>query len=373
MKTLIRLDLNVPIKNGTITDNSKISSYSKYLQKLSKTNKIAVFTHLGRPQNQEPELSTKNLIPELEKTWKLQVVFQKNYDAHTIQKQLTQLKPKQILLLENTRFFEWEKSNNHKQAKTLASCFDQYIFDAFASAHRKHMSTHAISDFLPSSIGNTTQIEITNLNQALELPSPLVVMGGAKAQTKLMIIEEFLPKARHILVGGILANTFLKAQGFNIQNSLFEENLLKHCRNLLNSAHGNKIILPFDFLLADSPHSTQARTAEILKTNEMILDIGPKTSKYYQEIISQNPNIIFNGPMGYLENPTFRKHSIQILQEISRQENTFLGGGDSLKLIKLAKLTNQDFTFVSMGGGAMLQNIAGQGQLETINKIKQSQ
>jgi len=372
MKTLLRLDLNVPITNGIVSDHSKISSYSKYINKIKHKYKLAIFTHLGRPKNKESELSTKNLIPVIEKLWKVEVVFEDSYDSKQIKDKLDQLQKNQILLLENTRFFDWEKQNSSKHAKLIASCFDHYIFDSFATAHRNHLSTHAISDFLPSSIGDTTKTEIKELTQTLSLEKPLIIMGGAKAQTKLMIIERFLPNASHILIGGILANTFLKAQGFNIQASLYEEKLIKHCQNLLNSPHSDKIILPFDFKLATNISADSARTAEILKTDEMILDIGPKTCAHFLSIIESNNNIIFNGPMGYIENPIFAKSSIEIIRSISQQSNTYLGGGDSLKLMKLAKLTPKSFKFVSMGGGAMLEFIAQNGQLETIQKIKQS-
>jgi len=373
MKTLLRLDLNVPIKNGTIKDTSKINSYTKSIKNLVKNNQLAVFSHIGRPKNNEQELSSKNLIPTLEKIWQVKVRFIADYSSEKITKALNTLDSNEIILLENTRFFDWEKSNDHSQAKQIASNFDQYILDAFASSHRCHLSTDAISDYLPSKLGDTCKQEVDNLTQAIHLQNPTIIMGGAKAQTKLMIIERFLEDSKEILVGGILANTFLKAQGFNIQKSIYEESLVKHCQTILQSKNSHKIILPFDFLVAESLESTDCRHTEILKPNEIILDIGPKTTQHFTQAISKNSNIIFNGPMGYIENPTFANGSIHTIQAICKQTNSYIGGGDSLKLMSLAKLNLKDFKFVSMGGGAMLEFIAEQGKLKPITKIKKSQ
>jgi phosphoglycerate kinase len=370
MKTLIRLDLNVPIKNGNITDHSRITNYTSSMQELaSKGNKICIITHLGRPKNHDPKLSTKNLIPDLEKAWKRNIIFVPIYDPVLINQQLENLKDNQILLLENTRYFEFEKNNDLKIAKKIASCFDRFIFDAFSTAHRKHMSTNAIAKYLPSSLGSTCKYEIKNLQETLNAEKPLIIMGGAKAQTKLTLIETFLKNCSNILVGGVLANTFLKAQGFNIQKSKYEPELIKFCKTLLQSPNSYKIILPFDFLSCKNLNDTNYRTTEILSQNEIIADIGPKSTQKFKEIIEKSNTVIFNGPLGYIENTNFSKNSIKILKEISKTEKSYLGGGDTLKLIKLAKLANKNFSFVSMAGGAMLEFLANNGDLEVINEI----
>lgn len=372
MKTLIRLDLNVPIKNGEIKDNSRIKNYTNSIQDLlSQNNKICIITHLGRPKNHDPKLSTKNLIPVLEKLWKLNIVFIETYDPVLISNKLENLKDNQILLLENSRYFDFEKNNDLKMAKKIASCFDKFIFDAFSTAHRKHMSTNAIAKYLPSSLGVTCKYEIKNLQETLKADNPLIIMGGAKAQTKLALIETFLDNCSNILIGGVLANTFLKAQGFNIQNSKYEVELIKFCKTILQSPNSHKIILPFDFLSCKNLEDTNYRTTEILNKNEIIADIGPKSTQKFKEIIQKANTVIFNGPLGYIENTNFSQNSINILKEISKTEKSYLGGGDTLKLIKRANLSHKDFTFVSMAGGAMLEFLANNGKLEVINEIIQ--
>ncbi len=373
MKTLLRLDLNVPIKNGQVKDTSRIENYTTYIQDLLKNNnKVTIITHLGRPKNKEPEYSTKNLIPELEKIWNVKIVFIDSYDPQVINMNLSKLGTHEILLLENTRFFEFEKANDTKEAKKIASAFDNFIFDAFSTSHRKHLSTNAIVKFLPSTLGKTCKEEINNLNQALNTNKPLIIMGGAKAQTKLELIETFLKSASYILVGGVLANTFLKAQGFNIQKSLYEENLIKFCQNILQNPNSKKIILPFDFLVTKDLDSVDYRETEILKSDEKIADIGPKTTKRFIELITQSESIIFNGPLGYIENINFVSHSKQILETVSKSKHSFLGGGDTLKLLNLTDKTKTDFSFVSMAGGAMLEYLAKNGNLEVIEEIKNS-
>ena len=372
MKVLIRLDLNVPISNGEITDDSRISNYTQYIQSLCTNNKVCVITHLGRPKGEDPTLSTKKLKKSLEQHWKLEVIFVDSYDNTKIQSTISNLKKGQIILLENTRFFEFEKANDTKVAKQLAQCFDRFIFDAFSCSHRKHLSTNAITKFLPSTLGKTCTNEIINLQKALKLENPLLVMGGAKAQTKLMLIDHFLDKASNILIGGVLANTFLKAQGFNIQESKYEPQLIKYCQSLLQKPTSKKIILPIDFKVSNNLESDSYRTTEILKKNELIADIGPKTTKKYIEIIRQSNGAIFNGPLGYIENSIFQNSSVSIIEEISKLEQSYLGGGDTLKVLNLGQKKHSDFTFVSMAGGAMLEFLAHNGKLEVIENIIKS-
>ena len=371
MKTLIRLDLNVPIKNGKITDDTRIQNYTQSIRKLVESKqKIAIFSHLGRPKKYEEELSTKILIPSLETNWKYKIVFCESYDPKTIDTYLANLNESEILLLENTRFYEWEKSNDEVFAKSLAKSFDQYILDAFSSSHRKHLSTSAITKFLPSKIGDTCSKEITELTKALSKSKPVIIMGGAKAQTKLKLIETLLPSADKILIGGVLANTFLKAQGFKIGNSLYEEELIKHCQSLLQNKESNKIILPFDFKTATTLEDKITRDTEIIKSDELIGDIGPKTTEKYLEIIQKAENIIFNGPTGYLENTEFAKSSMDIIRSIKERPYSCLGGGDTLKLLKKSQLKKSDFSYVSMAGGAMLEFLANNGKLEVLENIK---
>ena len=371
MKVLIRLDLNVPIKDGKVKDSARISNYTNYINKLvAKGDKICIITHLGRPKNKDPELSTQNLLTELETIWNINVKFLDSYETNEIKNQLDKLEDKTILLLENSRYFSFEKSNDLKQAKKIAQCFDKFIFDAFSTAHRKHLSTNGITKFLPSTLGETCKNEIKNLKQALDSKNPLIIMGGAKAQTKLELIETFLNSASHILVGGVLANTFLKAQGFKIQKSKYEPELVKFCKSLLQSSNSHKIILPFDFTVGETLQTSQTRNTEILKENELIGDIGPKTTAKFTSLIKESNTVIFNGPMGYTENTLFKESSVQILNAISNVNESFLGGGDTLKLMTLANKKTSQFTFVSMAGGAMLEFLAKNGELEVINEIE---
>jgi phosphoglycerate kinase len=369
MHILIRLDLNVSIDNGVVKDNSRILACKQTIDHYKKQAKLCILSHLGRPDGITEQLSLKNLIPELEKAWDCQVVFSDNYDSDSIRSKLQGLQANQILLLENTRFYDWEKSCNQTVAAQIASSFDRFVFDAFACSHRKHLSTYALANHLPSQLGPLTKKEILNLQLSLAYPNPVLVMGGAKAKTKIKLIQHFIDQASQILLGGVMANTFLKAKGIAIGSSVCDDDLIPACQELLNKA-ADKIVLPSDFCCANSLTDQQTHNTAQVLDNQTIGDIGSQTIKNYTEILANSQAIIFNGPMGYTDNPNFCTGSESVLKAIAKSPKATLGGGDTIKLLNQFEIDPNSFSFVSTGGGAMLEFLAKDGRLEVLDFVQ---
>lgn len=378
-KVIVRTDYNVKFdsKSKSIVDTTRLTrSASSIKTLLQNNNKIVICSHFGRP---DPNLSSKEnqifslqqIIPELEKILGVKIKFITKYPSQELQKALTSLNPhKEIILLENTRFFKQEKENDSEWAETISKGFDYFVFDAFGASHREHSTTHAIQKFLPSLKGDLVSQELKQLNPLLKSPQkPLnIVLGGAKIKTKIGIIKNFLDKADHILIGGALANTFLKAQGYEVGQSKYEPEKLEVASEIFEKAKNSstKLILPIDYVTVDGSVKSLLETTP----KDSLLDIGPLTITRFQNILKDSQTIIFNGPVGVFSKLNYSKGTKLLLETISENKNTtILGGGDTLDALQLFEIPQAKFTHVSTGGGAMLKYLEGK-TLPTLEKLK---
>ena len=355
---VLRCDLNVPMKNQTITDDSRIKASLPSIRLLQekKAKKITILSHFGRPKEGEisPSSSLNPVAKALASLLKTEVILAESIDeAKRIDAP--------IVLLENTRFFEGESTNLDSLATAFASLGELFIMDAFATIHRAHASTSGIAKKMKTAvIGPLVEKEIQALDRLLHQPKkPMIaIIGGAKVSSKLALLESLIPKVDIMIPGGGIANTFLAAQGLSLGKSLVEQNLLTTAVSLLEKAQNAKtqILLPIDGLCAKSlEENEQAEALDISKISEdmAIFDIGPKTQERYKKALEQASSILWNGPVGVFEHPLFEKGTISIAHKIAALDAFSLaGGGDTLAAINHAKV--QGFSYLSTGGGAML-------------------
>ncbi len=392
---LVRVDFNVPINkkggNKTITDDRRIQASLNTISFLLKHNaRIILVSHLGRPKGKsDSDLSLQPVADHLAQVLKQPVELVRDYFSTKKKEALPQT---QIILLENVRFYPQEKQNDAAFGKYLASLADVYINEAFSAAHRKHASVVAVTKYLPSLAGFALEEEVTHLNQLMQKPKrPFVmVIGGAKISDKVSAIKNLSHIADTVLVGGGVANNFLKADGFNIARSYLEDtpvdaqkegiNFVEFADDLLDENQQEhsllngyipipKIIYPIDVIAARSINSEKIRRINLLSKNgkkssminksDMYLDIGPKTIQLFSQIISQAKTIFWNGPMGVFEKPHFVQGTKKIAQAIAQSKATsILGGGDTIAAINQFKL-NKKYSYISAAGGAALAFLAG--------------
>jgi phosphoglycerate kinase len=369
-RVLLRVDYNVPMKDGKVAEDSRIVQTLPTIQYLLKQNaRLIICSHLGRPEGKTVESMRMRPAAEyLGKLLKEPIKIMKESSGAEVQKAAKELQPGQILFLENLRFHIGEENNDPAFAKQLASLAEVFVSDSFATAHRAHASTAGVSKYLPSYAGYLMQREIEELSTLTEKPAkPLtIIVGGAKIDTKIGIIKNFLKKADTFLVGGGLANTFLAAEGFNVGKSLYEANKIAIAQDTLIAAEQLRIgfVLPEDVIVADEI-KPDAQTVDIPAEDvigEMqILDIGKKTIKKFADIIKKSKTVIWNGPVGYSEMKPFSRGTAVIAQTLvwSPQVKSILGGGDTVEAIKRLGFKEEQFTFVSTGGGAMLEFLEG--------------
>ncbi len=363
---LIRVDFNVPLgKNGKILDDTRIHLGLPSIQYALKNGaaKIIIMSHLGRPSGEiNPELSLKKVAAHTAKLLRAPVTFINTWDFAEIKKTISESKDT-VFMLENVRFQKGEGSPNSTFAKSLSTLGDIFLNDAFATAHRAHASNVGITRYIPSFPGLLLAKEVETLNQLMKKPAhPLIlIMGGAKMSEKLVTMESLGRTADTILVGGGLANTFFKAQGFEVGNSLAEDALMSKARWLLHRA---PITLPVDVMVADPANPTATRVVEIDHTSktvcnapECILDIGPKTRELYAGKIKEAKTLLWNGPMGHYEIKPFDRGTIAIAKAISAHARkhvmSIVGGGETIDALNRAKAARK-VSWVSSGGGALL-------------------
>lgn len=361
-RILLRVDFNVPLKqNGEIADDSRIRETIptiKYL--LDHENKLIIASHLGRPEKRNEMESLKKVEERLR-------TYLPDYKSFFVQDFLTQRqllegqKEKEFAVLENLRFYPGEAINDKEFAKQLAEIADVYVNDAFAVSHRSAASVVEIAKILPSYGGFLLKKEITNLRKITENPKkPMVaILGGKKISTKISFINKLVKISDFILLSGGLANTFLAASGYEIGNSLYRKEEMEQANLLITLAKSNnsKIVLPEDAIVGHDPNGehSEVRLINNLKKDDQILDIGPKTQALFETIISKAMTIIWNGPLGYFENPLFRRGTDFVYYAIEQnpQAISVIGGGDTIAAI--ADRDNLDkITHISTGGGAML-------------------
>ena len=369
-KVLLRLDLNVPLDNGRITDSTRIDKILPTINFLLKHDtKIIILSHVGRPKGKiVKELSLKPICEDLKK--KL------NKDIKLITKALKEIESKdlfnnrdeEIVMLENLRFYNEEEENNNEFAKHLASLADIYVNDAFSCSHRAHTSIFEITKFLPSYAGLQLNLEIDALTKITsEVKKPITcIIGGSKISTKINIIKNLIPKFDNIVIVGGMANNILKYKGHNIGKSIQEDNCDQIIEEIfyLSKIEQCKIIYPEDVAVSEDLNGLPAiKELNDISKDELILDIGPKTIKNIIDIIDESKTILWNGPAGYFENPNFAKGSFEIAKKIivKNKNHTFYsvaGGGDTVALLNKLGAINS-FSFVSTAGGAFLEYLEG--------------
>ncbi len=359
---LLRVDFNVPLKNGRIADDARIKSALPTINYLlSGGAKVVILTHLGRPDGKiVPELSTKILAEHLGKLLKKKVIHLEAMPAPDMLKRMISQVAGQIVMLENVRFWPGEEKNDKKFAKQLAEFGDFYVNDAFSVSHRAHASVEAITHFLPSLAGLQLQKEVENLAQILESPlhPKAAIIGGAKLDTKVRVIKNLMKKTDWVLVGGAIANNFIKAQGHQVGQSKIDLKELPIAKALLNK----KLIVPIDVAVGSSLDSSSkyaVKKVDQVGKKDIILDLGPQTIGQFVSLIKSAKLVVWNGPLGYFENKKFQKASKEIAKAISQsQAYSVVGGGETGQLLEQLKLAKK-FSFVSLSGGAMLEFLAG--------------
>ncbi|WP_415304160.1 phosphoglycerate kinase [Candidatus Pelagibacter sp. Uisw_090] len=369
-KVLLRLDLNVPLNNGKITDTTRIDKILPTINFLLKSNtKVIILSHVGRPKGKVVnELSLKPICESLKN--KL------NQDIRLISKNIKKIKStdlfdannEKIVILENLRFYEEEEKNDNVFARHLASLADIYVNDAFSCSHRAHASIFEITKFIPSYAGLQLNLEIDALSKITsEIKKPITcIIGGSKISTKINVIKNLIPKFDNIIIVGGMANNVLKFKGHNIGKSIQEDNCDKIIEEIfsLSIKKNCKIIYPEDVTVGkDLNGSAQIKELNDVSENELILDIGPKSIKNINNIIEESNTILWNGPAGYFENPSFAKGSLEIMKKIveKNKANTIYsvaGGGDTVALLNSVGAVN-NFDFVSTAGGAFLEYLEG--------------
>jgi phosphoglycerate kinase len=364
-RVLVRVDFNVPIKNGEIIDDTRIRASLPTLEYLINHNaKLVLCSHLGRPEGSpDPKYSLKPVASHLSKLLTRPVGFAEDCIGPAVVAAVEKMKPGDVLLLENTRFHSEETKNDKGFSRQLASLADVFVNDAFGSAHRAHASTEGVARLLPSVAGFLMEKEIQYLGKVIADPGrPFVaILGGAKVSDKIGVIRNLLTKADMILVGGGMANTFFKAEGYSMGESLVEDEVLDSAREFLKSGK-MKIRLPVDIMIADSfSADASARLIPVgpIPDGWRILDIGPETVKNYAKEISKAKTVVWNGPMGVFEFPGFAKGTYGIAQAVANSQATsIIGGGESVAAIQQSGLAAK-ISHISTGGGASLEMLEG--------------
>ncbi len=369
-KVLLRVDFNVPLKAGKVKEDYKITRGLATIRYLLRYKcKIAIATHLGDPGGKrDPKLSVKPAAARLHKLLGVKVVFSPDITGPKVVTAIDKIKADEVLFLENLRFDKGERANDYIFAKKLAQPFDLCVNDAFAESHRECASVSAINNYLPSYAGLLLEDEVEKLSKLLRPKRPFVaVIGGAKVGTKLPLLLSMVKRADHILVGGAIANDFLKGLGYEVGRSVVgkDDLALVKAVKIYKKAGNKKIILPEDFLTSDRPSGGEVRIKGInrIEKNDYIFDIGPRSINLFAKYIKQAETIVWNGPMGLFENENFKHGTVAIARLIAARSTGraygVVGGGETVEALQLTKMLHF-VDWVSTGGGAMLDFLAGE-------------
>jgi len=371
-RVLVRADLNVPMKDGRITDTSRIDRQAPTIRELSdKGAKVIVLSHFERPKGKVvPSMSLAPIAPALAKGVGKPVAFADDCVGDVAKAAVAKMKDGDILLLENTRFHKGEEENDPAFAKEIAALGDLYVNDAFSAAHRAHATTEGLAHLLPSAAGRSMEAELKHLNMALGDPvrPVMAVVGGAKVSTKIELLENLITKVDVLVIGGAMANTFLAAEGRNVGKSLYEADQLDLARDIFSAATDSNcvILLPTDVVVAkefkaNAPH----RTVDVfgVADDEMILDVGPATVKEFENRLIATTTLVWNGPLGAFETKPFDRGTIEAAKAVAARTRegrltSVAGGGDTVAALNQAGVAD-DFTYVSTAGGAFLEWLEG--------------
>lgn len=364
-KVLVRVDFNVPLKEGRVSDDTRIQGALPTLRYLLEQGAaVVLMSHLGRPKGKVvPELSLRPVAEHLSQLLGQPVAFAPDCVGPEAQQAKAALKPGEVLLLENTRFHPEEKKNDPDFARQLAAGCDLFVNDAFGSAHRAHASTVGVAQYLPAVAGFLMEKELRYLGQALESPArPFVaILGGAKISDKIGVVRNLLGKADRVLIGGGMANTFLAALGYAMGDSLVEQEAIETAKALLQDG-SDKLLLPVDLVIAEAfAPDAQRRVVPVgdIPAGWRALDIGPDTVDAFAEVIREARTVVWNGPMGVFEMAPFAQGTFGIARAVAESDAvSIVGGGDSVAAVKQSGLADH-ITHLSTGGGASLEMLEG--------------
>ena len=377
-KVLVRVDFNVPMKDGVITNDNRIQAALPTIKKLiSDGGKVVLCSHLGKPKNgPEAKFSLKAAADRLAELVDTKVVFaaDDNVVGENAKKAVAEMKDGEIVVLENTRFRGADETKNGENlSKELGDLVDNQVFvmDAFGSAHRAHASTAGVTKFVKeTAVGYLMQKEIKFLGNAVEDPvRPFVaILGGAKVADKLNVINNLLDKCDTLIIGGGMAYTFLKAKGYEVGTSLVDDEKIDYCKEMMAKAEklGKKLLLPVDTAVAaafpdpiDAEIAVEYVDSSAIPAEKMGLDIGPKTQALFAEAVKSAKTVVWNGPMGVFENPTLAKGTIAVAQALADTDaTTIIGGGDSAAAVMQLGFADK-MSHISTGGGASLEYLEG--------------
>lgn len=364
-RVLMRVDFNVPMAEGKVTDDKRIKAALptiKYV--LEQGASLLLMSHLGRPKGGfDPEFSLKPAAEVLAGYLGIPVKMAADCVGLEVEQMAKAIKPGEVIMLENTRFHPEEEKNDMELAKKMAALGDIYVNDAFGSAHRAHSSTEGVAHFLPAVSGFLMEKELEYLGRAIANPEHpyIAILGGAKISDKILVVETLLSKCDKLIIGGGMANTFLAAQGLNMQDSLVEAASIDTARAILKKS-SKGIVLPVDAVIADkfdAEANNEIVDVDKIPAGWRMMDIGPKTLALYKETLKDAKLIVWNGPVGVFEMPKFAEGTFALARMLAESGAiTVIGGGDSASAVKKAGVAKQ-MTHVSTGGGASLEFLEG--------------
>jgi phosphoglycerate kinase len=371
-RVLVRADLNVPMKDGVVTDTSRIDRQAPTIRELAeKGARVIVCSHFDRPKGKVvPSMSLGPVAKPLADKVGRPVAFASDCVGPVAEEAVAKMKDGDVLLLENTRFHAEEEKNDPEFSKKLAKLADLYVNDAFSSAHRAHCSTEGVAHLLPSAAGRSMEAELSHLQKALESPTrPLMaVIGGAKVSSKIALLENLVKRVDTLVIGGAMANTFLAAQGIDVGKSLYEADQIDIAKKVMALAAGGgaKIFLPVDAVVAkEFKAGAASRTVPVnqVAKDEMILDVGPATVEEFAKVLEKTRTVVWNGPLGAFETAPFDKGTVAAAKLVAARTKagtllSVAGGGDTVSALNKAGVADE-FSYVSTAGGAFLEWLEG--------------
>jgi phosphoglycerate kinase len=372
-RALVRVDLNVPMQDGKVSDSTRIEEIVPTIIELAdKGARVILLSHFGRPKGRDPQYSLRPVVPEIARLLKLPVGFAEDCIGPMAESAIAAMKDGDILCLENTRFHPEEEKNDKVFARKLAALGDIFVDDAFSAAHREHASNSAIvtASNLIAYPGRAMKSELDALARAFEHPRHPVaaIVGGAKVSTKLALLGHLLTKVDMLIIGGAMANTFLVAQRKAVGKSLYESDLVEAARDIIDKAKslGREVVLPVDTVVAQKLAAhvpSHVVGVDAVGENDMILDIGPRTVEHVISVLARSKTLVWNGPFGAFEYKPFDSGTIEVAEATAELTAagklvSFAGGGDTVAALNLASVKHR-MTHVSTGGGAFLESLEG--------------